>query len=184
MSKAYVFLADGFEDIEGLTVVDLLRRADIQVTTVSIKDEKAVTTSHGVSLLTDTVFSETDFEDADMLVLPGGKRGTENLRHDAALAELLRKHYAAGRWVAAICAAPTVLSGLGFLKGRKATSYPTVLSMLDCRETSEEPVVTDGNVITSRGMGTSTDFSLQIISVLVSPEKAREIADQVVYRHW
>ncbi len=181
MSKVYIFLADGFEDIEGLTVVDLLRRAGIEIVTVSITEQKTVTTSHAVTLQTDALFSETDFSDADMLVLPGGMPGTNYLRDCEPLSELLKAHYGDGKWVAAICAAPTVFSGLGFLKGRRATSYPSRIEELDCKEKCTDSVVIDGNVITSRGMGTAMDFGLTIIEVLDSAEKADQIAASIVY---
>ena len=179
--KVYIFLADGFEDIEGLTVVDLMRRADIDIKTVSIKKSKEITTSHGITMLTDLTFAETDFTDADMLVLPGGMPGTNYLRDHEGLAELLKKQYEAGKWVAAICAAPSVFGGLGFLKDRKATSYPGCLDGIPVGEYTEEPVAVDGNVVTSRGVGTAIAFALKLIEVLISKEKADEIAASIVY---
>ena len=179
--KVYIFLADGFEDIEGLTVVDLLRRAQIDIKTVSIKDTKEAQTAHGISLLTDLLFDEVDFTDADMLVLPGGMPGTNYLRDHEGLAELLKKQYEAGKWVAAICAAPSVFGGLGFLKDRKATSYPGCLDGIPVGEYTEEPVAVDGNVVTSRGVGTAIAFALKLIEVLISKEKADEIAASIVY---
>ena len=179
--KVYIFLADGFEDIEGLTVVDLMRRADIDIKTVSIKKSKEITTSHGITMLTDLTFAETDFSDADMLVLPGGMPGTNYLRDHEGLAELLKKQYEAGKWVAAICAAPSVFGGLGFLKDRKATSYPGCLDGIPVGEYTEEPVAVDGNVVTSRGVGTAIAFALKLIEVLISKEKADEIAASIVY---
>ena len=179
--KVYIFLADGFEDIEGLTVVDLMRRADIDIKTVSIKKSKEITTSHGITMLTDLIFAETDFTDADMLVLPGGMPGTNYLRDHEGLAELLKKQYEAGKWVAAICAAPSVFGGLGFLKDRKATSYPGCLDGIPVGEYTEEPVAVAGNVVTSRGVGTAIAFALKLIEVLISKEKADEIAASIVY---
>ena len=123
--KVYIFLADGFEDIEGLTVVDLLRRAGIDIKTVSIKETTRIQTSHGITMLTDAIFAETDFADADMLVLPGGMPGTKYLAGYKPLIDLLTDFNNKGKKIAAICAAPSVFSGLGFLKGRKATSYPS-----------------------------------------------------------
>ena len=174
--KAYIFLADGFEDIEGLTVVDLLRRAGIDIKTVSIKETTRIQTSHGITMLTDAIFAETDFADADMLVLPGGMPGTKYL---AGYKPLNNK----GKKIAAICAAPSVFSGLGFLKGRKATSYPSFMEVLskDGAVTSEDSVVVDGNITTSRGLGTAVDFALSLISQLENEEKAKEIAESVVY---
>ena len=181
MSKVYIFFADGFEDIEGLTVVDLMRRAGIDIQTVSIKETKEIRTSHGIDLLTDRTFGECDFSDADMLVIPGGMPGTNYLRDHEGLAELLKKQYEAGKWVAAICAAPSVFGGLGFLKDRKATSYPGCLDGIPVGEYTEEPVAVDGNVVTSRGVGTAIAFALKLIEVLISKEKADEIAASIVY---
>ena len=134
MSRVYIFLADGFEDIEGLTVVDLMRRAGIEAVTVSIKETREITTSHGIEMKTDRVFSETDFSDADMLVLPGGMPGTKYLGEHQPLTGLLTEYYAKGGKVAAICAAPSVFAKLGFLKNRKATSYPSFMDQLDGAE--------------------------------------------------
>ena len=182
MSKnVYIFLADGFEDIEGLTVVDLMRRAGIRITTVSIKDTREVTTSHKITLLTDTTFAETDFSDADMLVLPGGMPGTKYLGAYKPLTDLLEDFYNNGGKIAAICAAPTVFAALGFLEGRRATAYPYCMEDLKGAIRSEDSVVVDGNVTTSRGLGTAIDFSLSLIGQLLGEEKAAEIADSVVY---
>ena len=179
--KVYIFLADGFEDIEGLTVVDLLRRAEIDIKTVSIKETKQIQTSHGITMLTDTTFAETDFADADMLVLPGGMPGTKYLAGYKPLIDLLTDFNNKGKKIAAICAAPSVFSGLGFLKGRKATSYPSFMEVLskDGAVTSED--IVDGNITTRRGLGTAVDFALSLISQLENEEKAKEIAESVVY---
>ena len=178
--KVYIFLADGFEDIEGLTVVDLMRRADIDIKTVSIKETKEITTSHGINMQTDLVFSETDFADADLLVLPGGMPGTKYLGEYQPLCDLLTDFYNKGGKVAAICAAPTVLASLGFLEGRKATAYPSCMDGLAGAERSLEKVVVDGNVTTSRGLGTAVDFALSLIGQLLGEKKADEIAESVV----
>ena len=174
--KVYIFLADGFEDIEGLTVVDLLRRAEIDIKTVSIKETKQIQTSHGITMLTDTTFAETDFADADMLVLPGGMPGTKYLAGYKPLTDLLTDFNSKGKKIAAICAAPSVFSGLGFLKNRKATSYPSFMEII-----AGDNVVVDGNITTSRGLGTAVDFALSLISQLENDEKAKEIAESVVY---
>ena len=179
--KVYIFLADGFEDVEGLTVVDLLRRAEVDISTVSIKDTRQITTSRGITLFTDCKFMETDFSNADMLVIPGGMPGTRYLAAYEPLLELFRAFYNEGGKVAAICAAPTIFSALGFLKERKATCYPGMADQLDCGEYLEDPVVTDGNVTTSRGVGTAIPFALSLISQLVSEEKAAEIGRSIVF---
>ena len=179
--KVYIFLADGFEDMEGLTVVDLMRRADIDISTVSITDTRHITTSKGIPMRTDCKFMETDFSNADMLVLPGGMPGTKYLAACEPLLELLKAFYNKGGKVAAICAAPTVFSVLGFLKDRKATCYPALEDQLECLEYSVDPVVVDGNVTTSRGAGTAIPFALSLIGQLLSEEKAQEIARSIVY---
>ena len=179
--KVYIFLADGFEDIEGLMVVDLLRRAKMDVRTVSITDQREITTSHGVTMLTDTVFGEVDFSDAELLVLPGGQPGTTHLKAFAPLGELLVKTNEEGGRIAAICAAPTVLSGLGLLKERKATSYPSCEPDMNVAEYLTDKVVVDGNITTSRGLGTAIDFALSLIGQLAGEEEAEKIAKGVVY---
>ena len=176
----YVFCADGFEEVEGLTAVDLLRRAGVSVTMVSIMGRTKITGARNISVNTDILIEDIK-EEADMLVLPGGMPGTNYLRDHEGLAELLKKQYEAGKWVAAICAAPSVFGGLGFLKDRKATSYPGCLDGIPVGEYTEEPVAVDGNVVTSRGVGTAIAFALKLIEVLISKEKADEIAASIVY---
>lgn len=181
MKKVYVFLADGFEEIEGLTVVDLLRRAGIDVTTVSIKEDTTVMGSHRIPIGADISWYQADCRDGDMLVLPGGGVGTQNLEKFAPLGSLVKEFAEAGKDVAAICAAPRILGGLGLLEGRKATSYPSEMGKLTGAVTVEDSVAVDGNIITSRGMGTAIDFSLVLISRLADEEKSREIAKSVIY---
>ena len=180
--KVYIFLADGFEDIEGLTVVDLMRRADIDIKTVSIKKSKEITTSHGITMLTDLTFAETDFTDADMLVLPGGMPGTNYLRDHEGLAELLKKQYEAGKWVAAICAAPSVFGDLGILNGKEAVCYPGFEERLTGATIGEGTVAVTDHVITSRGMGTAIDFAAALIARLQDEKKAEEIKTSIIYR--
>ena len=181
MKKVYVFLADGFEEIEGLTVVDLMRRAGIDLTTVSIMGRKEIMGSHKICVTADALWEETSFDDADMLVLPGGEPGTTNLEHFAPLAELLTSYCGAGGEIAAICAAPRVFAGLGLLEGRKATCYPSVMERLTGAERLEDPVVTDGNITTSRGLGTAIDFALTLIKKLLGAETAEKIGKSIVY---
>ena len=175
--KVYIFLADGFEDIEGLTVVDLMRRVGITITTVSIKNNKQITTAHGITMLTDTTFREADFSDADMLVLPGGQPGTTYLGGFEPLTDLVKSFYNNGGKIAAICAAPTVFAEIGLLHGKKAC-----MEGLGDALKSEENVVIDGNITTSRGLGTAVDFALSLISQLLGQEKADQIAESVVYK--
>ncbi len=182
MKKVYVFLADGFEEIEGLTVVDLLRRAGIEVVTVSIKGECRIQGSHNIFVEADTRYEDCDFSDADMLVLPGGGLGTQNLENCQPLCALLGEFAAKDGKIAAICAAPRVLAGIGLLNGRKATSYPSVMESLTGAKLTTDPVAVDGNIATSRGLGTAIDFSLELITQLISAQKAQEIAESVVYK--
>ena len=181
MKKIYVFLADGFEEIEGLTVVDLLRRARLDVVTVSIKEEKRIMGSHKIPVEADVLFSQTDCSQGDMLVLPGGAVGTDNLEACQPLLELIRSYVGQGRRVAAICAAPRILAHAGLLNGRKATCYPSVMGELADAKRTEDAVAVDGCFTTSRGLGTAISFSLELIAQLLGKEKAGEIAESIVY---
>ncbi len=181
MSLVYVFFADGFEEVEALTTVDLLRRAGEDVRMVSIMGRKTVTGSHKISVDCDMIFEEIG-KTAEMLVLPGGLPGTDHLREHRELVELLTEQYQDGRYVAAICAAPSVFAGLGFLKNRKATSYPGCVDASQCGRYVEEPVAVDGNVITSRGVGTAIPFALSLIEILENKEEADKIAASIIYR--
>lgn len=181
MANVYVFTADGFEEIEGLTVVDLMRRAGAQVQMVSISDGLAVKGSHGIEIKADTFFEDVDFGQADLLVLPGGMPGTLHLGEHQGLTKLLTETAAQGKRVAAICAAPSVLGGLGQLKGKRAVCYPGFEDKLTGAQVGTEEVVTDGNITTSRGLGTAIPFALELISLLFGQEKAEEIGASVIY---
>lgn len=181
MKRVYLFLADGFEEIEGLTVVDLMRRAGIDVVTVSVMGKKEITGSRKIVVQADALWEESCFEDADMLVLPGGEPGTTRLESFAPLCELVKNFSAKGGEIAAICAAPRIFAGLGLLEGKKATSYPSVMERLKGAERTEEPVAVDGNITTSRGLGTAIDFALVLIGKLKGMEKAEEIGKSIVY---
>lgn len=175
----YIFLADGFETVEALAVVDMMFRAGIELTKVSMSDSVAVTTSHKVEIKADKIFDECDFSDADMLILPGGMPGTVNLENDDRLISLIKKHAAEGKKLSAICAAPRVLGRIGLLEGKKACCYPGNEELLKGAEVVYEPVACDGNFITSRGMGTVTQFGAAIIESLCGREKAEEILSQI-----
>lgn len=181
MINVCVLLADGFEEIEALTVVDLLRRAQIFVSTVTINDDYMVCGSHGINVQADDRFEEVDFDEIDVVVLPGGLPGTTNLKEHEGVCEVVKKFAAEGKYIAAICAAPTVFASLGLLEGKKATCYPAMESELEGAAYIKIPVVKDGNIITSRGMGTAMDFGLELIKVLISEEKAIQIAESIVY---
>lgn len=182
MSKIAVFLAPGFEEIEGLTVVDILRRAGVEVVTVSISRQKEVTGSHNITVLADALFEEVDFDGLDGVVLPGGMPGTTHLGEHVGVNEIIRKFDRQEKLVAAICAAPSVLGKAGLLKARKAISYPGFEEdLLDAVITREE-VVRDGHIITSRGMGTAIAFAMALTAYFMGQEKADEIGASIIYR--
>ena len=181
MKKVCVLLADGFEEIEGLTVVDLLRRAKIYVDTVSIMDDYIVHGAHGINVQTEDLFDEVDFEEFDMVVLPGGMPGTLNLKEHDGVRYVVKQYVKEGRFVGAICAAPTILKSLGLLEGRRATCYPGVEDEMEDVILTETAVVVDDNIITSQGVGTAIDFALKLIEVLDGEEKAKEIAESIVF---
>lgn len=181
MKQISVFLADGFEEIEGLTVVDILRRAGLRVDTVSVTGERIIRGSHQIDVQADCLFEEMDFSETDMLVLPGGMPGTRNLMNHKGLQELLRAYHEKGRYIAAICAAPSVFGRLGFLKGRRACCYPSFEEKLEGAEVVQEPVSVDGHIITSRGMGTAIPFALKLTALLCGEEKADEISRSIIF---
>ncbi len=181
MSKAIVLLAEGFEEVEAFAPVDLLRRAGVEVQTLSITDQAAVTGARGITALADGTLNDLNLDDTDLLILPGGYPGYVRLGQSEAVNRLIQKADEAGKVIGAICAAPTLLGKLGLLTDKKATCYPGMEGDLHCKAHSLDPVVQDGNIITSRGAGTAIDFSLALIARLVSPEKANEIKESIVY---
>lgn len=184
MSKVYIFLADGFEEIEALTVVDLLRRVKIEILMVSITGNLQVTGAHDIKVLSDALFDDINFEDSDLLVLPGGMPGTTGLMEHEGLDMLLRSFHKENKKMAAICAAPSVLGSKGILAGKKATCYPGFENKLTDSTVVNEDVVEDGNVITSKGMGTAIDFSLAIIAKLINVDTATEVAASIMYKRF
>lgn len=176
MPKVLVPLAQGCEELEAVTIIDLLRRAEIDVVTAGLNSE-TVTASRGVKLMPDTDLDTALKDDYDMVVLPGGRDGAENLDNDPRILKLLNKIADSGKFTAAICAAPTVLGNAGLLEGKKATSYPGFLEKLKLANTeiSGDPVVHDGTVITSRGPGTAMDFALALIEILDGKEKRDQV---------
>ena len=182
MKKIAVFLADGFEEVEALAPVDMLRRAGAEVTTVSIMDSLEVTASHNIVIKADKMFADVDAEAFDMLLLPGGGLGTENLEKSEKLAETLKKADADGKFISAICAAPRVLGKLGLLRGHKATCYPGNEEFLtDAEYCPQEKAVLDGRFVTARGMGAAVEFGAAVVEQLFGNEKADEIMAQIQY---
>ncbi|MGN0407376.1 MAG: DJ-1 family glyoxalase III [Bacteroides sp.] len=180
MKKVNVFLQDRFETVEALAVIDVLRRAGIEVETVSLMDDLAVKSAQGITVMADKMYEDCDFSETDLYFLPGGP-GTKGYESRPDFLELIKEAYSDGKWISAICAAPSILGHLGILQGKKATCFPGYEKDLYGAEFVDEKVVVDGNVITSRGMGTSIDLGLELVSILVSPDKAREIGKGVQY---
>ncbi|MGB5338296.1 MAG: DJ-1 family glyoxalase III [Gammaproteobacteria bacterium] len=176
MASVLVPLAQGCEELEAVTIVDLLRRAGVEVVTAGL-DAQAVRASRGVVLVPDMTLDAALERDYDMVVLPGGLPGADHLQADPRIISLLKKMAHAGKYTAAICAAPRVLAEAGLLDGRRATSYPGTLDPLTvpALDYREQAVVTDDKVITSRGPGTAMDFSLQLIEVLAGHEKRLQV---------
>lgn len=175
----YTLLATGFEEIEALTVVDILRRAEIPVKMVSVTDDLKVTGAHGIEVVADCMLSE--IEDGELLFLPGGLPGVTNLEACQAVIELIKEYADTEKFVSAICAAPSILGKMGLLNGRKATCYPSFEKYLDGAEYSTEKVVVDGNFITSRGAGTASDLGFKIVSLLKSTELADKLKSGMIY---
>ena len=182
MSKIGIFMADGCEEIEGLTVVDVVRRAKMDIVTISITGKKEVTGSHNVTFLADALASEVNYEELDGIVLPGGMPGTLNLGADETVNKVIREFAAAGKMVGAICAAPSVLGAAGILEGKHATCHPGFEEKLIGATTSDEEVVVDGNIITSRGMGTAIAFAIAIVRYFKDDTAVGEIKKGLVYR--
>lgn len=182
MKKIAVFFGEGYEEIEALTVVDICRRSGLEVEMVSITDRRSATGSHGITVQMDRTFSEADFDGYDMLVLPGGMPGTKNLEAHTGLMDQVDAFYAGGRYIAAICAAPSIFGHRGILRGRQACSYPGFESHLEGAQVTAGPVEISDNVITSRGMGTAIDFALAIVGIFCGSDKAAELAGSIVYR--
>ena len=182
MKKIAIFFAEGYEEIEALTVVDICRRCGLAVELVSITEERLVKSSHGVAVQMDKIFAEADFGEYDMLVLPGGMPGTKNLEAHEGLMAQVDAFYEAGKYIAAICAAPSIFGHRGILQGRRACCYPSFESHLEGAEVTGGPVEISEHVITSRGMGTAIDFGLTIAGLFVGREKAEEMANTIVYR--
>ena len=171
MSKVCVFLADGVEEIEALTVVDILRRGGVTVETVSITDSKSVTSSHKITIQADRLLSEINFDKTAMIVLPGGMPGTKNLEACAPLMEQVDRFHAQGKYLSAICAAPSIFGHKG------------LLSHLEGAVVTKNPVEVCDHFITSRGMGTAIEFALAILARMQDQACADDIAEKIVYKH-
>lgn len=180
MKKVNIYLADGFEEIEAVTVLDVIRRAGMAATAVSITGRKEVKGAHGIIVTADELFEKSDHNTADLLVLPGGMPGTRHLGEHEGLRRVLLEHVRKGKLIGAICAAPSVIGKLGLLDGRKAVCYPGFEEALKGAEVGEDTVVRDGAFITSRGPGTAIYFALKLVEALVDEETVEELKEGMI----
>ena len=177
---ALVPIADGSEELEAVTIIDVLRRADVRVTVASV-DALTVTASRGTRLVADAIIDACADQTYDLIACPGGMPGAEHLRDSSVLTALLHAQQTSGRLIAAICAAPVVvLQHHGLLAGRRATCHPSVADQLQNTAALDQRVVVDGNLITSRGPGTAIEFSIELIAQLLGRAKAREVAQAML----
>ncbi len=180
--KAYIFLAEGFQEIEALSPLVVLRYGGVETQTVSITDDVNVTSVYNIPMKADTVIGAIDLTPEDMIILPGGLPGAYNLAECEVLNALIKSHYAAGGRVSAICAAPLVLGKLGLLKGKKATVYPGFEEHLDGAVLTDGETVVDGQIITSPGPGTAMPFAFEVFRSFVGEEKMLEVQNAMQYR--
>ncbi|MBI3885653.1 MAG: DJ-1/PfpI family protein [Opitutae bacterium] len=179
MATVLTILAEGFEEIEAFAPVDLLRRAGVEVTVATLAENRHATGRSGITAHGDVALSAVQDQWFDLVFLPGGA-GVKHLRADARVSALVRRHHAEGRWLAAICAAPVILHDCGLLGGRRYTAHPSVADELP-EILHGERVVTDGNITTSRGAGTASDFGLHLAALLTSPAKANEVGKAICF---
>lgn len=182
MSKIGIFMADGCEEIEGLTVVDVARRAQLEIVIISVTGKKEISGSHNITFLADALAAEVNYRELDGIILPGGMPGTLRLGEDETVNKVIREFAAEGKLVGAICAAPSVLGAAGVLEGKNATCHPGFEEKLTGARTSEEEVVVDGNIITSRGMGTAIPFALEIVRYFADDAAVEKLKKSLVYR--
>ncbi len=183
--RVALILGQNFEEIEAITPLDILRRAQVEVVTYGV-GAKEITGSHQITVQADRVFMRTedvDIQEFDALLLPGGP-GVNQLVQNQHLLELIRQFVAASKWVYAVCAAPLLLDRAGVLKDKNFTCYPGTVASITSGKHKNEPVVVDGNIITSQGVGTSLIASLKLVSLWVSDEEARQLAERVVFSQW
>ncbi|WP_026510624.1 MULTISPECIES: DJ-1 family glyoxalase III [unclassified Butyrivibrio] len=182
MAKIAIFLADGFEEIEALTVVDLCRRAGLTIDMVSVMKDVFVKGSHGIEVKADKLIGDVKFDEMDMLVLPGGMPGTTNLEKTDKLMEQIRAFDDAKKYISAICAAPGIFGRAGLLNGKKACVFPGLEGELKGADVQMTETTVDGHILTSRGMGTALAFGLAIVERFCGKETADELGKKVVYR--
>ena len=184
MKKAFVHFAAGFEEIEALTIVDVLRRAEIPTEMVSVTGQRQVTGAHGVKITTDIVFEDVNYDDSAMVILPGGMPGSKNLQDHKGLSELLKFKASENEPIAAICAAPMVLGGLGILDGKQAVCYPGFEEHLKGADVKSSSAIKSDNIITGRGPGAAFNFALEIVKELKGKTTADSLAEGMLVETW
>ena len=182
MAKVYEFLANGFEEVEGLAPVDILRRGGVDIKTVSVTGSEYVETSHGITIKADLTIENADLSDADMLLLPGGLPGATNLRDHEGVCAALKAQATKGGRIGAICAAPLVLGHLGLLKDRYATCYPGFEKFMTGAHYTHELFTIDGNIITGEALGAAIPFALAIARELAGADAAARVKKAIVYQ--
>lgn len=181
MKKVYQFLATGFEEVEALIPLDVLKRGGVDCTLVSVEQSREVTSSHGVRITADMTISEANLDDADMLLLPGGMPGSVNLGQNAAVRAAIDRQNKAGELIGAICAAPMVLGEMGLLQGKKATCYPGFEEHLLGADYTAGLVEQSGNIVTGRGPAAAFPYAYHILSILTDKETAEQVRDGMIF---
>lgn len=185
MKKIAMFIHNGHEEVEMLGAVDVMRRAGLQCDIISATGEEMVTGSHNITLKADFLFENANLDSYDAYAIPGGIPGTPNLKAHQGVCDTLLRAYESGKLVAAICAGPTVLGSLGILDGKNATCYPGCEDGLGmAKYVTDCKAITDGNVITSRGLGTALDYGLEIVKYFLGEDVTRELAVKIVYNDY
>ncbi len=177
-----MFLAEGFEEIEAVTLIDLLRRAEINIKTVSVSKSPEVKGAHDISVIADEIFDDVNFDTVDAILLPGGSPGVPNLSTNQKVLDIVKKFYNEDKYLIAICAAPFVLEKAEILDGKKITCYPSWKDMIKSPKIVPDPVVVDGKIITAEGVGSSIEMGLKIVEIFSGKEKSGELKQKIVYR--
>ena len=175
MSNLYIHLAEGFEEIEAVTIIDVLRRAGLNVISVSVTGNRMVKGSHNIEMKADLLFDEVDFTSGEMIILPGGMPGSKNLNEHTGLKQQIIEYQKSGKYLAAICTAPIVFGNLGILNGKRAVCYPGYEAHLTGADVQSNSYIVDNNIITGRGVGAALNFSLEIVRILVGEERALQL---------
>ncbi len=182
MTRLLALIAPGFEEIEAVAVIDLLRRAEIEIITASITLEQNVKGAHNIIMVTDSILNTLDVSGFDGVFLPGGQPGTSNLLQQEKVLDIIQTFDQKNKWVIAICAAPLVLKKAGILTKRRVTSHPTEATAFDPEYYQEKNIVREGNMITSRGVGTAIDLGLYLIEVLRGKANRQKLAERILWR--